>query len=100
MTRRRWTKEEINFLRSNNTMSAERIAEKTNRSVYAVRIKAHKLGISLCSAHKRYSKEEDNYLLENFENSKSTEIADCLGRSVYSVRTRYYILINQKIGRL
>jgi hypothetical protein len=81
----RWSEaEEIVLREMYGKYPASVIAEVLNRSIAAVKEKAHKLGIT--KRHRRWNDEEVILLRKLYSQSVASEIAKVLGRSVASVR--------------
>lgn len=87
---RLWTKEEDNFI-INNHFSHENkwIAEKLNRTLNAVRTRAHDLKIRKT---KPWTEEEDNFLIKNYNSLGAKEIAKILNKTIHSIHGRTHIL--------
>ncbi|MEM1750737.1 MAG: hypothetical protein QW088_07465 [Desulfurococcaceae archaeon] len=88
MKRRRWSGEELDFLRENyGRMRVLEIAKSLNRTVNAVMWKVRELGLKYRS-YRRWSSSEVDFLKENWGKMKLSEIARALGRSSHSVRLK------------
>ncbi|GAB4287711.1 MAG: hypothetical protein Kow0098_04650 [Ignavibacteriaceae bacterium] len=80
-----WTEEEVAFLRNNyNRMPFANICSKLNRSVYAVKNKASRLGITETPATP-WTEEEIDYLKNNYKKYEYKQIAAHLGRTEKAV---------------
>ncbi|MBK6913970.1 MAG: hypothetical protein IPH11_10030 [Ignavibacteriales bacterium] len=79
-----WTEEEKNILRelySDRKNALESISEKLNRSKYAVLLQAQVLGINRPRHDHEWTKEEIDYLKQNYQTKSYGEIASELGHS-------------------
>lgn len=114
----KWSKEEDKYLEENydHGKGAEKVAKKFNRTVQAVRCRAHIKGLTRgYSKHTKYTKkkkkefsmreerkkgwkeEEDEYIIQN-ANSNIEDIAEHLNRPVELVKIRFYDL--KTMGRI
>lgn len=88
MSGRRWTEEEIEFLKENyEKEKPEKIAEELSRSLSSVYCKAQSLNLSSkrCGYGRKWTSEEEKYLKENYSELPPQKIADELDRSLNSV---------------
>jgi len=96
---RRWTKDEIDFLKNNYTSlkgAAEQIGNKLGRGKYSVHKKARILGLTdkkYCNrSSKNWNDEEINFLQGNYSNMSTIEIAKKLGRTEQSIVSQAFNL--------
>lgn len=86
-TRRRFTKEEIKFLKENkDKFTNEELAQKLDRSLDSVTHKLSRLGIARESYE--WTKEKDDFLKKNISKLSYRELAEKLGTTIPSVRAR------------
>jgi len=99
--RRRWTKEEIEYLKENYPkLPTFEIAKKLQKPINAIIKKAYKLGIkkkpevirrTISLSHKKYrywSEEELEYLRKNYTQKPIEELSKKLGRSIQAIRSK------------
>jgi len=92
--KKKWVREEVQYLLDSwDKESPEKIMEYLGRSEDSVMRKARRLGLNVNKAEdellkKRWTKEEDNYIIENYGVLTAAEISKKLGRSVYALRKR------------
>ena len=82
---RRWTDEELEFLKENNKkMPIDEMAKALNRTYDSVicRLRRHPDAVYL---YREWSKDEEEYLKKNYDYSKIKEIAKRLGRTEHSI---------------
>jgi biotin operon repressor len=92
MENKQWSKEHIDFLKENyKNLSIKELAEKLNRTEYAIRWKASYLQLTLPQIG--YTKEEDEFILANHKVITIQEIAEQLGRTKASVNKRIHKII-------
>ena len=90
--KKKWVREEVQYLMDSwDKESPEKIMEYLGRSEDSVMRKARRLGLNVNKAEdellkKRWTKEEDNYIIENYGVLTAAEISKKLGRSVYALR--------------
>ncbi|EHD5018754.1 hypothetical protein JRB95_001381 [Listeria monocytogenes] len=88
---KRWTEEEIKYLKNNHAkMNSEEIGNKLNRSANSVRIRASILELPKRQNH--WAADEINYLKNNYTKMGYKQIANKLNRSVESVRKKIVYL--------
>lgn len=85
-----WTNEDVQFLRDNaETLPVSEIADELERSEDAIRVKAHRLGVSLGAGPigRPWTDEERTQArILRFRGFSWSEIGKALGRSRHSVR--------------
>lgn len=92
--RKSWTQQEIQYLKDNwNRTLLELIMEKLDRTEDSIMRKARRLGLDVRKAEddmvkKRWSCEEDSYILEKYKVMSSEDISRHLNRSITAVRKR------------
>lgn len=92
MENKHWSKEDIDFLKENyKNQTIKELAEKLNRSEYAIRWKASYLQLTLPQIE--YTKEEDEFIIANHKVITIQEIAEQLGRTKASVNKRIHKII-------
>lgn len=86
---RKWTEEEEKFLKENSDkMSYSEMAEKLNRSKEAIMDRCYRLGIYAVSIAKAryYTRDEIDFIKQNYENMSHDEIARSINRTKASVQ--------------
>jgi len=92
--KKKWNKEEIQYLLDNWDKEApERIMEQLGRTEDSVMRKARRLGLDVSKPEdellkRRWTEEEDKYIVENYGALSVEEISRNLDRSVYALRKR------------
>ncbi len=87
----RWSNEEVRLLKKLFPKGkAGEIASQLGRSVNAVRMKAHKLGLRKPNQYPVWSKKELNVLKKLYPRRTAEEIADRIGRPVQAVRKKIF----------
>lgn len=104
MLGRRWTEEEIRYLKENyESVPTKAIAENINRTSKAVHGKTHQIGLrkKFDGRAKRWTDKEIAFLRENYETTPAKEMAKTLGRSVPSTwhMARLLGLKNRRCGK-
>lgn len=104
--KKKWTHQEIQYLLDNwGKVSLARIMESLDRSEDSVMRKARRLGLNVNKTEdslkkKRWSEEEDNYIINNYRVLTVDEISERLGRTVYAIRKRALALgVTNEISR-
>ena len=98
-TQVRWSKDEVRLLKKLFPKGkAREIANQIGRSVNAVRIKAHKLGLRKPNQYPVWSKKELNVLKKLYPTQTAQKIAGKIGRPVQAVRLRIFKLGLKKKG--
>lgn len=91
-----WTVEQINYLKANiRKKPYSELAQVLGKSVNAVQYKAHSLNISYhakSNKRKKWTKEEDEYLIRNYSRSSMKNLCKALNRSHLAIRDRAIIL--------
>lgn len=93
MLKRYWTNEEVEFLKDNYyEMNTREIAEKLNRTMKSIQIKAFRLNlekkVKYQNQFNRWTEEEDDFLRENWNKIMTKDIAEYLNRSINAVQLR------------
>jgi hypothetical protein len=92
---RKWTKEEITYLRENYlTLGAEDAAKGLNRTVSAIHTKIREIGGGRNSVE--WSDAALDYLRQNYQTTKLEDLAICLGRTEHAINRRASMLGLQK----
>lgn len=92
--KKKWNKEELQYLLDNWDKEApEKIMEQLGRTEDSVMRKARRLGLDVSKPEdellkKRWTEEEDRYIVENYGVLSVEEISRNLGRSVFALRKR------------
>lgn len=92
--KKKWIQEEVQYLQDSwDKESPEKIMEHLGRSEDSVMRKARRLGLNVNKAEdellkRRWTEEEDDYIIENYGVLTAAEISRKLGRSVYALRKR------------
>jgi len=97
---RRWTEEDINYLKSNyGSLLIEEIAKHTNRSIDSVRYKASNIGLT--EKKNLWSKADILFLSENVNTMPLDVLAKKLNRTVKSVATqRFKLKLSKKLPKM
>ena len=89
-----WNKEEDDFLAENyKKLTISELKKKINHSEQAIQTRASMKGFTNRReikdyASKRWSLEDKQYILDNYQSTSAAKIAEVLGRSVQAVITR------------
>lgn len=96
MPGKRWTEQEIEFLRENHgKLTYPEIAKALRRGEHAVEDKAWRLGLKqkkhpscLVEPRRAWTEEDDDYLRENWQSMRYGDIGSTLGRTAQAVSAR------------
>lgn len=86
-----WTNEELNYLKRNSALlSCDEMAKSLGRSRNSVRAKMIRLGIYAYESpgHRYWTKEEEEYLENNYPFHAAADVAKHMGRSIDSVKRK------------
>lgn len=92
--KKKWNKEEIQYLLDNwDKETPEKIMEQLDRTEDSVMRKARRLGLDVSKPEdellkRRWTEEEDRYIVDNYGVLSVEEISYNLGRSVFALRKR------------
>ena len=88
----RWTDKEEKFLKDNwESMISKEIASELNRKPVSVRGKARRMDLprkAQNNTFKRWTDDEEMYLIKNHKSKREKEMANCLDRSIASVNRK------------
>ena len=90
-----WSKSDINYLKKLYPIvtDMDKLAFHLNRTKNAVKQKAEKLGMRRENhVQHKFTLEEDRYLIDNYENTRTDEIARHLGLKLHVIYNRAYNL--------
>ena len=94
-----WSKKEVQYLKKYaGIRSAEQLAKEMGRTINAVRRKIYLIKIGKCDKILNsgkpipWSKEEENFLVENFQKMSTLDIAKKINRSEAAVKCRIGLL--------
>lgn len=93
MGKRTWTNREIEYVKLNHQKVSDRcIANKLNKTMSAVRTFRQRNSLTKTQPAGHYSKEEDQYLKDNYQTMWDDELGRILKRSVSSISGRRHKL--------
>jgi DNA-binding CsgD family transcriptional regulator len=91
-----WTKEMDAFVLQNHSQySLAEVARKLDVNEKLVYYHAKRLGITPHVSQRKWSKAENEFLLDNYQNKSPYEIADLLNRTVISIQNHLRVLLSR-----
>ncbi|MHB8062878.1 MAG: helix-turn-helix transcriptional regulator [Ruminiclostridium sp.] len=104
--RKNWTQQEIQYLIENwNTTSLKKIMEQLDRTEDSVMRKVRRVGLNVCKLEneklkRKWSKEEDQIIIEYYKVLAPINISNQIKRSVSAIRKRaIYLGVADKVTR-